>query len=131
MTFISIKEVWIQADMRENSLANISAGDKVGIILDAAPGKVFKGSIRSVGWGVSDDTKNQIGGLTSVAPTKGWLRQPQNFPVIVDFENMEDSKGFKRAGGQANVIVYTGGNFILNGAGKIWMRIISVASHVY
>lgn len=131
MTFISIKDVWIQADMRENSLANIDVGDKVDIVLDAAPGKVFSGSIRSVGWGVSDDTKNQMGGLTTVSATKGWLRQPQNFPVIVDFENMEESKGFKRAGGQANVIVYTGGNFILNGAGKIWMWGISIASHVY
>lgn len=131
MTFISVKDVWIQADMRENSLANIEAGDKVGIILDSAPGKVFSGSIRSVGWGVSDNTQNQIGGLTTVAPTKGWLRQPQNFPVIVDFENLKDSKGFKRAGGQANVIVYTSGNFILNGAGKIWMHAISIFSHVY
>lgn len=131
MTFISVKDVWIQADMRENSLANIEAGDKVDIILDSAPGKVFSGSIRSVGWGVSDNTQNQIGGLTTVAPTKGWLRQPQNFPVIVDFENLKDSKGFKRAGGQANVIVYTSGNFILNGAGKIWMHAISIFSHVY
>jgi multidrug resistance efflux pump len=131
MTFISVKDVWIQADMRENSLGNIESGDKVGIVLDAAPGHVFKGSIRSVSWGVSDDTTNQMGGLTTVAPTKGWLRQPQNFPVILDFENVEDSKGMKRAGGQANVIVYTTGNPLLNGAGKLWMWGISIASHVY
>lgn len=131
MTFISIKDVWIQADMRENSLANIKAGDKVDILLDAAPGRVFKGSIRSVGWGVSDNTNNQMGGLTTVTETKGWLRQPQNFPVTVDFISAEDSKGFKRAGGQANVIVYTSGNPLLNGAGKLWMWGLSIASHVY
>ena len=131
MTFISVSDVWIQADMRENSLGHIKAGNKVGIVLDSAPGKAFKGSIRSVGWGVSDDTSNQIGGLTTVNTTQGWLRESQYFPVVVDFEEIEETKGFKRAGGQANVIVYTGDSFILNTGGKIWMRTISFFSHVY
>lgn len=131
MTFISVSDVWIQADMRENSLAHIKAGDKVGIVLDSAPGKVFKGSIRSVGWGVSDNTSNQMGGLTTVSTTQGWLRESQHFPVVVDFEEIEETKGFKRAGGQANVIVYTSDSVILNTGGKIWMRAISFFSHVY
>lgn len=131
MTFISVSDVWIQADMRENSLSHIKAGNKVDIVLDSAPGKVFKGSIRSVGWGVSDNTKNQIGGLTTVSTTQGWLRESQHFPVVVDFEEIEETKGLKRAGGQANVIVYTGDSFLLNTGGKIWMHAISFFSHVY
>lgn len=131
MTFISVSDVWIKANMRENSLAHIKAGDKVDIVLDSAPGKVFKGSIRSVGWGVSDNTQNQMGGLSTVKTTQGWLRESQHFPVIVDFEEVEKTKGFRRAGGQANVIVYTGDSFILNTAGKIWMHTMSIFSHVY
>ena len=131
MTFISIRDVWIQADMRENALANIKAGNEVGIVLDAAPGKVFKGAVRSVGWGVSDDTANQIGGLTTVKTTQGWLRESQHFPVVIDFANMDDSKGFKRAGGQANIIIYTGDNGLLNGGGSFFIRAISLFSHVY
>lgn len=131
MTFISIKEVWIQADMRENSLAHIDSGDKVEIILDAAPGRVFAGKVRSVGWGVSDDTQNQMGGLTTVKTTQGWLRESQYFPVLVDFDDEGASKGFKRAGGQANVIVYTGDSGLLNFCGKIWMRLVSQLSHIY
>ena len=130
MTFISIRDVWIQANMRENSLARIKAGDRVGILLDAAPGKVFSGSIRSVGWGVSDNTQNQIGGLTTVSTTQGWLREAQHFPVVIDFAD-EASKGYKRAGGQANIIVYTGDNFLLNSCGKLWMRALSLFSHIY
>jgi len=130
MTFISIKEVWIQANMRENSLAHIDSGDPVEIVLDAAPGQIFHGSIRSVGWGVSDDTSNQMGGLTTVKTTQGWLRQSQHFPVVIDFEKAE-AKGYLRAGGQANVIVYTGGNVLLNGVGKAWIRVISFFSHIY
>ncbi|MFC5050179.1 HlyD family secretion protein [Rubritalea spongiae] len=130
MTFISIKEVWIQADMRENSLANIDEGDAVDIVLDAAPGKVFKGKIRSVGWGVSDDTHNQVGGLTTVKTTQGWLREAQHFPVVIDFEEGE-GKGFLRAGGQANVIVYTGENEFFNAVGKVWISLVSFFSHIY
>jgi multidrug resistance efflux pump len=130
MTFISIKEVWIQANMRENSLANITQGDAVDIVLDAAPGKVFSGKIRSVGWGVSDDVNNQVGGLTTVKTTQGWLREAQHFPVVIDFDEGE-AKGFKRAGGQANVIVYTGDNFIFNVVGKVWICLVSFFSHIY
>lgn len=130
MTFISIKDVWIQADMRENSLANIGKGDPVEIVLDAAPGQVFQGAIRSVGWGVSDDVNNQMGGLTTVKTTQGWLRESQHFPVIIDFDSSQ-AKGSKRAGGQANIIVYTGDNFLLNTVGKVWIRVISFFSHIY
>lgn len=130
MTFISIKDVWIQADMRENSLVHIAKGNPVEFVLDAAPGQVFTGSIRSVGWGVSDDVNNQMGGLTTVKTTQGWLRESQHFPVIIDFDQAQ-GKGSKRAGGQANVIVYTGDNFALNAVGKVWIRVISFFSHIY
>ncbi|MGJ8671416.1 HlyD family secretion protein [Rubritalea sp.] len=130
MTFISIKEVWIQANMRENSLANVDKGDPVDIVLDAAPGKVFTGKVRSVGWGVSDNANNQVGGLATVKTTQGWLREAQHFPVVIDFDEGQ-GKGFKRAGGQANVIVYTGGNFVFNTAGKIWISLVSFLSHIY
>ena len=130
MTFISIKEVWIQANMRENSLAHIDNGDSVDIVLDAAPGQIFTGTVRSVGWGVSDDTSNQMGGLTTVKTTQGWLRESQHFPVVIDFEKAA-AKGYLRAGGQANVIIYTGDSALLNGVGKAWIRVISFFSHIY
>jgi multidrug resistance efflux pump len=131
MTFISVKDVWVQADLRENCLGHIKPGNDVDIVLDAAPGKIFKGSVRTIGWGVSDDTKNQIGGLTTVNPSQGWLRQSQHFPMVVDFKEQSESKGYKRAGGQANVIIYTSSNALLNGAGKLWIHTMSFFSHIY
>jgi len=130
MTFISTNFVWIQADMRENCLLNVSEGNPVEIVLDSAPGHIFKGEVISIGYGVSDNVSNTLGGLTTVQPTQGWLRQAQHIPVLIQFSD-EESKGFKRVGGQANVIVYTGGNGLLNGLGKIWIRLISFFSHVY
>lgn len=53
MSFISTKEIWVEAAMKENNLYHIVPGDKVDIILDLAPGRVFKGTVSSIGYGVS------------------------------------------------------------------------------
>lgn len=130
MTFISTKDVWVQADMRENSLVRIKQGDPVEMVLDAAPGRIFKGQVMSVGYGVSDNSGNTIGGLATVQNTVGWLRQAQNFPVLIRFDD-DSAKGVLRAGGQVNSIIYTGNNFILNSIGRLYIRIISILSHIY
>jgi multidrug resistance efflux pump len=130
MTFISTKEVWVQADMRENNLGHIEKGDPVEMVLDAAPGRIFKGEVMSVGYGVSDNSSNTLGGLATVQTTSGWLRQAQNFPVLIRFSD-DSARGFRRAGGQVNVIIYTGSRPILNTLGRIWVRLISLLSHIY
>ena len=130
MTFIATKFVWIQADMRENSLLNIKKNDPVELVLDAAPGHIFKGEVVSVGFGVSDNAGNTLGRLKTVQPTQGWLRQAQHLPVLIAFTD-DAAKGFKRVGGQVNVIVYTGNRPLLNTLGRFWIRMISFLSHIY
>ena len=53
MTLITLQDVWIQAEMTENNLGRVVPGTPVGIVLDALPGRVFSGRVRSVGYGVS------------------------------------------------------------------------------
>ena len=60
----------------------------------------------------------------------GWLREAQRFPVIITFDD-DSAKGLRRLGGQADVIVYTGNNWIVNPLGWIWIRILSLFSYVY
>lgn len=130
MTFLATKFVWIQADMRENSLLNIKKDDPVELVLDAAPGHIFKGKVLSVGYGVSDNAGNTLGGLTTVQPSQGWLRQAQHMPVLIAFTD-GSGKEFKRMGGQVNVIVYTSNKPVLNTLGRFWIRMISFLSHAY
>ena len=130
MTFISTRTVWVQSDMRENALVNIKPGNQVELVLDAAPGRVFDGEVMSVGFGVSDDSSNNIGGLATVQPTQGWLRQAQHIPVLIRFTN-DDSKEFQRVGGQVNTIIYTEGHPFLKLLGGWWIRMISFLSHLY
>lgn len=131
MTFIASRFVWIQADMRENCLVNIKNNDPVELVLDAAPGRLFKGAVMSVGYGVTDSSSAPLGSLATIQPSQGWLRQPQLMPVLIRFSNIETAKGVVRAGGQVNVIIYTGNHALLNSIGRGWIRMISVLSHIY
>ncbi len=130
MTFVSSDTAWIEAYMRENSLGNIKAGDPVEIVLDSAPGQVFDGEIASVGFAVSWQNTAQAGQLQSVSAPRSWLRDSQRFPVIVRFSD-DSVRGLLRGGGQADVIVYTSGNWITNSLAWLWMRTISILSYAY
>jgi multidrug resistance efflux pump len=127
-TLISSSDVWIQANLKENNLSQMSIGDEVEFILDIAPGRVFKGKVRSMGFGVSTNETNK-GGLPTISQKKGWLQDPQRFPVIIS----SDEKGIVdlyRLGGQVDIVVYTGNNFILNSIAAFKIRLMSYLSYV-
>ncbi len=130
MTFISIDEVWIQANLRENSIANIKKGNEVEIALDVAPGRIFSGKVSSVGFAVKQDSGGAVGDLETIKGDSGWLRDAQRFPVIITFDD-DSSRGLRRLGGQVDVQVYTGNNWIINALGWIWIRAMSWFSYIY
>ena len=130
VTFVSDTAVWIQADMRENAIGNIKEGNPVDIVLDIAPGRIFKGRVLSIGAGVDKGQGGYLGSLPSIKGTGGWLRDAQRFPLIIQFADNE-AQGLRLLGGQADVMVYTGNNFILNALGWVWIRILSIFSYVY
>lgn len=130
MTFVSFSDVWVQANLRENSIGNVELGNPVEIILDMAPGKVFKGEVVSKGFAVQQPSGGEAGELTTIKTDSGWLRSAQRFPVIIRFSD-DSAKGHRALGGQADVQIYTGDNFILNALGRIWIRLMSYLSYVY
>ncbi|MGY5452171.1 HlyD family secretion protein [Agarivorans sp. MS3-6] len=130
MTFVTTKDVWIEAYMRENNIAHIKEGDPVEIALDVAPGRIFKGQVRSIGFAVNFGQSNNLGSLPSIPQTAGWLRDPQRFPVIIQFSD-EDAHGLRRIGAQANVTVYTEGTVVMKTLAKLSLRVKSWLSYVY
>lgn len=130
VTFVSETAIWVQADMRENAIGNIKEGNSVDIMLDIAPGRIFKGRVLSIGYGVDKGQGGNLGSLPTIKGTGGWLRDAQRFPVIINFAD-EESQGLRFLGGQADVMVYTGNNFILNTLGWVWIRLLSILSYVY
>lgn len=129
MTFVSASDVLISANMRENNLANMKPGNPVEFILDVAPGKIFNGTVRSIGLGVSGSAPNDRGTLPKVTTTTGWLRQPQQFPVVINLA--DDVAGeILRIGAQVSVMVYTGDHPIVNRIGRFAMRVNSILSYL-
>jgi len=129
MTFIAVDDVWIQANLRENNIANIKVGDKVDISLDVAPGRIFRGSVISMGFAVGHETGGAVGELDTIQGKSGWLRDAQRFPVNIIFDD-DSASGLRRLGGQADVQFY-GDNGILNALGWLWIRLLSWLSYVY
>jgi multidrug resistance efflux pump len=132
MTLIAIRDVWISADMTENNLGRLRPGTPVSIVLDALPGKVFKGRIRSIGFGVSVGQSTPPGSLPSVQTSRDWLRPAQRFPVIVEFDKDERARlSNMRVGGQAEVMAFPSEGNPLNPLGRIFLRVMSWLAYVY
>jgi multidrug resistance efflux pump len=133
MTLIAVDRPWIQADLRENQLAHVEPGDRVEIILDLHPGRIFKGKVASLSAGI--DLGDQTPGrLLTVRSSRDWLRDAQRLPVIIHFDDSTDAAPARlgrRLGSQADVIVYTGDHPMLNALGRIWIRLLSFLSYAY
>ncbi|MCU7835763.1 MAG: HlyD family secretion protein [gamma proteobacterium symbiont of Taylorina sp.] len=131
MTFVDFESVWVNADFRENSIANIKVGDSVDLALDVRPGKIYKGKVSSIGFAVDDASTGAAGQLVTVKGKTGWLRDSQRFPVTIKFLEDNYPRGLLRVGGQVDAQVYTGNNFIINSFGWLWIRVLTWISYVY
>lgn len=133
LSFVSFEEVWVEAYMKENNIANIDIGDPAEISLDLYPGRIFNGVVASISPAASDGTRD--GGLPSAPRVSGWMRDPQRFPVRIAMAGYEaGSETFdirRMVNGQADVVVYTGENGFLNALAAAWMRLMSVLSYAY
>ena len=128
VSLISNDNIWIQANLKENNISNIEIGNEVKVIFDIEPGRIFKGAVRSIAYGVSTDRTN-AGGLPKITTAQGWLRDPQRFPVIIEIEDSEIRQKL-RQGSQAEIVVYTGENWLLNSLASVRIYIISKLSYV-
>lgn len=133
MTFISIHDIWINAEFTENNLGHMQIGTPVELVIDAIPGEVFSGKVRSIGLGIAVGQDPPAGTLPTIENNRDWLRQSQRFPVIIAFDiNQNESlRKFIRIGGQAEVIGFTEGQDILNSLAKLYIRVMSWFSYAY
>ena len=134
LTLIALEDVWINAEFTENNLGNMEVGSKAEILFDVAPGEVYVGTVRSIGLGVAaSQNKPAAGTLPTVSNNRDWLRQAQRFPVVINFDPLQDAALLEqiRVGGQASVIIYIPEHAILEFIGKIYIRFMSWLSYVY
>lgn len=129
LTFIDATAVWVSANLPENSLEHLEAGDPAEITLDVLPGRVFKAQVESVGWGVSGGGIDPATGLPTIREQTGWVRDAQRFPVRLIFEGGDFPKGV-RFGSQANIIVYATDSTVMDLLGRVWIRFVAALSYL-
>ena len=133
LSFLESGPRWISADMRENQLGNVKPGQDVTVALDIKPGKLFRGRVHSIGWGVSQGDEAPTGQLASQPADQGWVRDPQRFPVrimILPDEAKKAGIDDGRSGAQANVIIFTRDKSIMNPIGRLWIKIVALLSYL-
>ena len=133
LSFLEGGPRWISANLRENQLGNVAPGQQVLVALDFIPGELFRGRVRSVGWGIKQGDEAPTGQLPDVPSDQGWLREPQRFPVQVQLIHKDSARtgiDAGRSGAQANVIIFTSRQSLLNPVGRLWIRAITLLSYL-
>jgi membrane fusion protein, multidrug efflux system len=93
--------VWVQANFKETQLKDVRPGETAEVEVDAAPGKVFKGRVRSI--------DEATGAATSLLPpdnsTGNFTKVVQRIPVRIELvpADSSDDKKFARAEDIANL----------------------------
>jgi multidrug resistance efflux pump len=119
--------------MRENQLGNIAAGNRVYVVFDDYPGRVFRARVESVGWGIAQGGEAPTGQLPDISAPSGWLREPQRFPVRIVLEPPADASEALppgRSGALANVIVLTREHSLMNPLARLWIWVIAKLSYL-
>lgn len=133
MTFVAVRQMWIEANLTENNLGHIKPGDRVDLVFDVWPDKTLRGRVRNITFGVTGaESTSKPGTLPTVQNARDWLRNAQRFPVLIDFENTDEAVQLgARVGSQVSVLVYTGERPVLNALGRVLMGLSTILSYAY
>jgi membrane fusion protein (multidrug efflux system) len=103
-TLISTRDVWIEANFKEDQLAYMRPGQSADVALDAVAGRALKARIVSL----SPGTGSQFSALPPENATGNWVKVVQRLPVRLQFDPSLDVSDLPlRAGLSATVTVDT------------------------
>lgn len=129
LTFIDIRDIWVDAEFRENNLERIKVGAPVEIAFDIRPGRIYVGRVSSYSFAVSNRSIDPQTGLPTIRNRSGWIRDPQRMPVRISLDK-NSRPAELRFGSQANVVVYTGDSYLINAFAWIKIRLVALLSYV-
>jgi multidrug resistance efflux pump len=108
LALIDTNSYWVDGFFRETTIAEIRSGDKAVVTLMTYPDQPLKGTVDSLGWGISQqDGSTGFELLPQVSPTFEWIRLAQRVPVRILLDEVPDNVAL-RVGTTASVLVRTG-----------------------
>ncbi len=105
-TLIDNRTWWALANFRESQLGHITAGESVDVYLMSNSKTKLRGTVESVGYGVTPDPDvvgKLASGLPDVQRTLNWVRLASRYPVRIRI--IDPPPSVLRVGQVANVIV--------------------------
>jgi membrane fusion protein (multidrug efflux system) len=82
---VSVGDVWIEANFKENQLAHMRVGQSAEVRIDSYPGRVFAAKVTSV----SPGTGSQFSVLPPENATGNWVKVVQRLPVRVELDQAD------------------------------------------
>jgi membrane fusion protein (multidrug efflux system) len=119
---VSVGDMWIEANFKEDQLTHLRAGQKASVEVDAYPGRRFDARVASV----SPGTGSQFSVLPPENATGNWVKVVQRLPVRIELDHPDPAYPLQ-AGLSANVSVDTQHERRFFGAGAGNARAASVA----
>jgi multidrug resistance efflux pump len=116
LALVDINSYWIDGFFRENTIADIRAGDRAVVTLMTYSDRPLEGRVDSIGWGIAQqDGSTGFDLLPSISPTFEWIRLAQRVPVRIHLTDVPEDIDL-RVGTTCSVLVMTG--TAENGRGK-------------
>ncbi|CAA6692861.1 MULTISPECIES: HlyD family secretion protein [unclassified Lentimonas] len=107
LALVDIKSYWVVGYFKENTIANMRAGDDAKITLMTYPDQPLTGTVNSLGWGIAQqDGSTGFELLPNVNPTFEWIRLAQRIPVRIHIDTIPNGVSL-RVGTTASIIVHT------------------------
>ncbi|TMX55996.1 HlyD family secretion protein [Vibrio rotiferianus] len=104
LTFVPTGSMWVAADFREKSVANVNNSYHAMVAFDANPSSVYDFDLSSRDYGVAAAQQTPNGALTKVEVNNRWVRDAQRTRVNLTSEEVLPSSLF--VGSRATIVLY-------------------------
>jgi membrane fusion protein (multidrug efflux system) len=101
---VSDRRPWVDANLKETTLAHVSIGQRVEVLLDIYPGRIWQGEVESI----SPATGAEFAILPPQNASGNWVKVVQRLPVRIRLLPPHADEPPLRAGVTASVSIDTG-----------------------
>jgi multidrug resistance efflux pump len=108
LALVDVNSYWIDGFFKENTIADIKAGNRAIVTLMTYPDTPLEGRVDSIGWGIGQqDGSPGFDLLPRISATFEWIRLAQRVPVLIHLSDVPEGIAL-RVGTTCSVLVMTG-----------------------